>query len=115
MKDEWKKIFLQLLAPFIVAFIVLLFMYAYYVAGIKSDAVSLNEQNMVAVAEKYGARLEQKFRESYSIGKVVAQTISSCDNKEQMESVLKATVDGSDFLPPWLVIRMEMHLLMMEK
>lgn len=97
MKDEWKKIFLQLLAPFIVAFIVLLFMYAYYVAGIKSDAVSLNEQNMVAVAEKYGARLEQKFRESYSVGKVVAQTISSYDNKKQMESVLKATVDGSDF------------------
>lgn len=97
MKEEWKKIFLQLLAPFLVAMIVLLFMYGYFVAGMKKDAVSRNEQNMIAVAEKYGMRLEQKFKEVYTEGKIVARLISSCNTKAEMEEILSTVVNESEF------------------
>lgn len=97
MKEEWKKIFFQLMAPFIVALIVLLFIYAYFVAGIKSDATSHNEQNMTAVAEKYGMKLEQKFREEYSVGKVTARLLSTCTSKSEIAEILETAVNETEF------------------
>lgn len=97
MKEEWKKIFLQLLAPFVVTFIALLFLYIHFVSDIKTDAAELNEKNMIAVAQKYGAKLEQKFNEAYSVGSVAVQAISSSSNREDTENILNAIVQGSEF------------------
>lgn len=97
MKEEWKKIFLQLLAPFVVTFIALLFLYIQFVSDIKTDAAELNEKNMITVAQKYGAKLEQKFYEAYSVGSVAVQAISSSNNREDTERILKSVVQGSEF------------------